>query len=95
MSDNINSQPQNTISHKTLKNLYPEELLAEPNKGINIKEFWNVITNNKKLLLAITVAGLILSLLITFFMTPVYRATTTIQISRQATAAADVARRPG
>lgn len=94
MSDNTNSLAQDTISHKSLKNLYPEGLLEEPNKGINIKEFWNVITNNKKLLFGITLLGLITSLLITFFMTPVYRATTTIQISRQATAAADVVIEP-
>ncbi|MCK5725535.1 MAG: polysaccharide biosynthesis tyrosine autokinase [Thiotrichaceae bacterium] len=90
MSDKINSQTvEDTMSHQALKNLYPDELL-EPNKGINIKEFWSVVTSNKKLLMIITLAGLILSLLITFLMTPIYRATTTIQIARQATAAADI-----
>ncbi len=73
----------------TLNKLYPEDLL-EPHKGLNIREFWNVLARNKKLLTGITAAAFLLSLLLSLFMPAVYRATTTIQIERQSTAVADV-----
>lgn len=76
-----------------LNNLYPEALL-EPNKGLNIKDFWNVIARNKKMLLGITLAAFLLSLLLSLLMPAVYRATTTIQIERQSTSAADVILEP-
>ena len=72
-----------------LSNLYPEELL-EPNKGINIRDFWGVLTRNKKLLATITTLALLLSLAISLLMPPVYRSSTTIQIERQSTSASDV-----
>jgi len=76
-----------------LDNIYPEELL-EPNKGLNIREFWSVLVHHKKLLAGITLAAMLLSLLITLLMTPVYRASTTIQIERQSTTVADVVIEP-
>ncbi len=76
-----------------LNSIYPEELL-EPSKGLNIREFWSVLVRHKKMLGTITALALLLSLLITLLMTPVYRASTTIQIERQSTAAADVVIEP-
>ena len=82
-----NHLSENKASH--LSNLYPEELL-EPNKGINIREFWSVLTRNKKLLAGITITALLLSLLISLLLPPVYRASTSIQIKRQSTTASDI-----
>ena len=82
----INTSQSNITS---LNNIYPEELL-EPNKGLNLKDFWNVLTRNKKLLATITLAAFLLSLILSLLLPPVYRATTTIQIERQSTSAADV-----
>ena len=86
-------KPNEYLGASALNTLYPEELL-EPNKGINIREFWSVLVRHKKMLAGITVLALLLSLLITLFMKPVYRASTTIQIERQSTAAADVVVEP-
>jgi capsular exopolysaccharide synthesis family protein len=90
---NMKNHPIDTGSSQLdpshLSSLYPEELL-EPNKGINIREFWSVLTRNKKLLAGITLAALLLSLLISLLLPPVYRASTTIQIERQSTAASDI-----
>ncbi len=86
----LNSTPAGTPQ---LNTIYPEELL-EPSKGLNIREFWSVLIRHKKMLASITALALLLSLLITLFMTPVYRASTTIQIERQSTAIADVVIEP-
>ncbi|MEE9351812.1 MAG: polysaccharide biosynthesis tyrosine autokinase [Thiotrichaceae bacterium] len=81
------------VATAPLNAIYPEELL-EPSKGLNIREFWNVLVRHKKLLGTITALALLLSLIITLLMKPIYRASTTIQIERQSTAVADVVIEP-
>ncbi len=85
----VGSSPFESSQLNHLANIYPEELL-EPNKGINLRDFWSVLTRNKKLLATITTLALLLSLAISLLMTPVYRSSTTIQIERQSTSASDV-----
>ena len=61
------------VATAPLNAIYPEELL-EPSKGLNIREFWNVLVRHKKLLGTITALALLLSLIITLLMKPIYRA---------------------
>ncbi len=63
--------------------VYPEELLA-PSSGLDLKEFIGIITRRKWLVAAITLLTLLTVLLITLMMKPVYQATSTIQIERNA-----------
>lgn len=72
-----------------LNSLYPEALL-EPNRGLNIREFWQVIVRNRTLLGLITLLTLLTALTISLVMKPVYRASATIQIERPSAAIVDV-----
>ncbi len=63
--------------------VYPEELLA-PSSGLDLKEFIGIITRRKWLVAAITLLTLLTVLLITLMMKPIYQATSTIQIERNA-----------
>lgn len=92
-ASHVTELKSNTSGTSSFNDIYPEQLL-EPNKGLNIREFWNVVVHHKKLLGAITLAAMLLSLIATLLMTPIYRASTTIQIERQSTTAADVVVEP-
>ena len=63
--------------------IYPEELL-EPSNGLNLKEFIGIITRRKWLVAAIGLLTLLAVILVTLMIKPVYRATSTIQIERNA-----------
>lgn len=63
--------------------IYPEELLA-PSSGLNLKEFINIVTRRKWLVTAIALLTLLAVILVTLMVKPVYRATSTIQIERNA-----------
>jgi capsular exopolysaccharide synthesis family protein len=89
VSDNNSAR----LSANHLNSIYPEELL-EPNRGLNIREFWRVLMRRKKLLGLFIAASFLLTLLITLLMKPVYRATTTVQIEREPTKIADIVLEP-
>ena len=63
--------------------IYPEELL-EPSNGLNLKDFIGIITRRKWLVAAIALLTLLAVILVTLMIKPVYRATSTIQIERNA-----------
>ena len=63
--------------------IYPEELL-EPSNGLNLKDFIGIITRRKWLVTTIALLTLLAVILITLMIKPVYRATSTIQIERNA-----------
>ncbi|PWQ99157.1 GumC family protein [Leucothrix pacifica] len=63
--------------------IYPEELL-EPSNGLNLKDFIVIITRRKWLVTTIALLTLLAVILITLMIKPVYRATSTIQIERNA-----------
>ena len=63
--------------------IYPEELL-EPSSGLNLKEFIGIVARRKWLVAAIALLTLLAIILITLMIKPVYRATSTIQIERNA-----------
>ena len=63
--------------------IYPEELL-EPSSGLNLKDFIGIITRRKWLVAAIALLTLLAVILVTLMIKPVYRATSTIQIERNA-----------
>ncbi|MGB1309636.1 MAG: GumC family protein [Leucothrix sp.] len=63
--------------------VYPEELLA-PASGLDLKEFIGIIARRKWLVAAITLITLLAVLLVTLMMKPVYQASSTIQIERNA-----------
>jgi capsular exopolysaccharide synthesis family protein len=63
--------------------VYPEELLT-PSSGLDLKEFIGIIARRKWLVAAIALLTLLGVLLITLMMKPVYQATSTIQIERNA-----------
>ena len=63
--------------------IYPEELLESSN-GLNLKEFIGIIARRKWLVAAIALLTLLAVILVTLMIKPVYRATSTIQIERNA-----------
>lgn len=63
--------------------VYPEEIL-EPRSGLNLHDFISTLSRHKILLISFTLATLLLSILITLSMDPVYRASSTLQIERNA-----------
>ena len=63
--------------------VYPEELLA-PSSGLDLKEFIGIIARRKWLVAAISLLTLLAVLLLTLMMKPVYQASSTIQIERNA-----------
>jgi len=80
-SDSLESNQSNTnlINHPS--NIYPEELL-EPAGGLNLREFITVLNRRKKLVTTTALATMLLALLLTFLMQPVYRAYSTIKVER-------------
>ncbi len=99
MSGNQTSPNQNIdsrsamLTQNQLNNIYPEELL-EPNKGIDIREFWRVIMRHQKLLGLFILTTFLITLLLTLLMKPTYRASATIQIERETTKVLDVVVEP-
>jgi len=63
-------------------NIYPEELMDD--SGVDLKEFLRVLANRKKTIMAIALATMLLALLLTLMMKPVYRASSTIKVERYA-----------
>ena len=82
-SDLLESKSSNTnlINHPS--NIYPEELL-EPAGGLNLREFITVLNRRKKLVITTAIATMLLALLLTLLMQPVYRAYSTIKVERYA-----------
>ena len=62
---------------------YPDELL-EDSKGLDLKEFINVISRYKKLIISIALLTMLLALLLTLLMKPIYRAYASIKVERYA-----------
>ncbi len=87
MNSTNNLPPKTNSSHTNLvkhpSSIYPEELLDE-SSGLDLKEFMTVLARRKKLVLATTLATLLLALLSTLLMKPVYRADSTIKVERNA-----------
>ena len=87
MNSTNNNTPQNNPGHTNLvkhpSSFYPEELLEE-SSGLDLKEFMRVLKRRKKLVLATALATLLLALLATLLMKPVYRAESTIKVERNA-----------
>jgi len=63
--------------------VYPEELLT-PSTGLDLKEFIGIIIRRKWLVTAVTLLTVLAVVLVTLMIKPVYRATSTIQIERNA-----------
>jgi capsular exopolysaccharide synthesis family protein len=89
-SENSQGLPANILNGNNQSQLvvpsndvYPEEIL-EPRSGLNLREFINTLSRHKALLVGFTVATLLLALILTLLMDPVYRASSTVQIQRNA-----------
>lgn len=63
--------------------VYPEEIL-EPRSGLNLREFINTLSRHKMLLVSFTLATLLFAMIMTLLMDPIYRASSTVQIQRNA-----------
>jgi len=63
--------------------VYPVEIL-EPQSGLNLRDFINTLSRHKLLLIGFTLGTLLLALILTLMMDPVYRASSTVQIERNA-----------
>lgn len=92
-SDSKQQLPMNTNASRNIstegnlihypRDYYPEELLADSG-GLDLKEFINVLKNHKKLILAISITTMLIALVLTLVMKPVYRASSTIKVERYA-----------
>lgn len=83
---NTHSQRSNASDNNLIpypRDFYPEELL-EDSGGLDLKEFINVLKNHKKLILSIALATMLIALILTLLMQPVYRAYSTIKVERYA-----------
>lgn len=73
-----------TTNNKSLSNdFYPEELLDD-SRGLDLKEFLNVISRYKKLIINIALLTMLLALIFTLMMKPIYRAYSSIKVERYA-----------
>ena len=62
---------------------YPEELLDD-SKGLDLKEFLNIVSRYKKLIISITLLTMLVILIFTLMMKPVYRAYSSLKVERYA-----------
>ena len=87
MNSDHNSQLPATRSNGNVvaypNNVYPEELL-EQSSGLDLREFISVLMHRKKLVLATAIITMLLALLLTLLMQPVYRADSTLKVERYA-----------
>ncbi|MBK8453330.1 MAG: polysaccharide biosynthesis tyrosine autokinase [Thiofilum sp.] len=58
--------------------------LLKTQDNLDLREFWKTLMRRKGLVLGILLTTILLTLLFTFLSTPVYRATATVQIEREA-----------
>lgn len=63
---------------------------AKAQDTLDLREFWKTLVRRKKLVLGIVLMTLLLALLLTFLSSPVYRATATLQVEREATKVVNV-----
>ena len=89
-SENTQRLPANIVSENRQGRLvvpsnevYPEEIL-EPRSGLNLREFIGTLSRHKMLLISFTLATLLLAIIMTLLMDPIYRASSTVQIQRNA-----------
>lgn len=64
--------------------------LLKTHDNLDLKEFWRTLVRRKRLVLGIITVIVLLTVLFTFLSTPVYRATATLQIEREATKVVDI-----
>jgi capsular exopolysaccharide synthesis family protein len=79
---------QNTASQVNGSTYVPA--YAKAQDTLDLREFWKTLARQKKLVLGITGATLLLALLLTLLSSPVYRATSTLQIERESTKVVNV-----
>ncbi|WP_298612605.1 polysaccharide biosynthesis tyrosine autokinase [uncultured Thiothrix sp.] len=79
---------QNTASQVNGTSYVPA--YAKAQDTLDLREFWKTLVRQKKLVLGIVGATLLLALLLTFLSSPVYRATATLQVEREATKVVNV-----
>jgi polysaccharide biosynthesis transport protein len=63
---------------------YPQIELAEENVGFDFYKYLRIITKYRWLIVGVTTTTLAIAVVLTFLMTPIYRATSSIQIDREA-----------
>lgn len=78
---NANNNPNNIVTYPN--GVYPEELLEQPS-GLDLREFIKVLMSRKKLVLATALITMIIAIVITLLMQPVYRADSTLKVERYA-----------
>lgn len=58
---------------------------AHADATVDLRKFWGLIVKRRLFLLGIVAVAIVLGIIVTLIMTPIYRATTAIQIEREAT----------
>jgi succinoglycan biosynthesis transport protein ExoP len=66
------------------------EAVTDAGKSVDLKLYWSIVRRNWKLALGIFVAVIVVGLVLTLLMTPIYEATTTVQIEREGTRALNI-----
>lgn len=62
----------------------------EPGAGFNLAAYWHIIVKHRFVIGGAVLAALIVGVILTLLTTPIYRATATIQIDREATKVVDI-----
>lgn len=89
-----NNQGDEIHSGRMMQEVHPSQLAQyeprmerareEEDEGeIDLRELWQVIVRRRKLIMTLVAAGFIISLLISFLTTPIYRSSTTLQINQE------------
>ena len=86
-SEQTQNLPSRIESNSNLINypsgVYPEELMDQ-SSGLDLKEFIKVLSSRKKSILSFALATMLLALILTLLMQPVYRAYSSIKVERYA-----------
>ena len=51
---------------------------------LDLRDLWRMVVKHKGLLLSVAIAGLLVAVLLSFIKTPLYLATTTVQVDKRA-----------
>ncbi len=81
----MNSESKQSLAttNSNSNDFYPEELLDD-SRGLDLKEFLNIISRYKKLIITTAILTMLLALVFTLLMKPIYRAYSTIKVERYA-----------
>lgn len=81
---------QNDNRTSTNQTMHAYQSVSKAQDNLDLREFWRTLVHQKRMILSILGAVILLTLLYTFLSDPVYRATAKLQIEREPTKVVDI-----